>query len=904
MSTDTPPGIFPLFLRGSTLEKYGMKTGEGVNDVLRFKYINKDELLKEIQIAGVMSDFSPAKKQIESCPDNEVLVFVDHLQRYGESFLICYTSEAKENLINELNEQEEALKQQLLEEQRIEEEKRAAEEAKKNIVYEDKPIEINPWITPTAAESEIEVRQLHHTPFRPIISFEVLRPKRLSKQKVYFTDRNADVGGVAEFRPYKDPNFRAIRERDNGIQVAPTVCDGFAQTAYFRPLNKAVQYESTSSSTSTHTSTETDKEEIPDSLLAFLEKAVVEIEKALQQNESVDIFNDAFHFSAEEGDEDTQAENELREVKNFADANYSKSRALVAIDWMPKAQGLIAVSAIRNISFDQRIFSLKQTSYSSYVMLWDFRQLVKPLVLMQSPFEVLTFRFNKVQNHIIAGGCLTGQVVLWDISDALKLSLKKNYRSDLKKQQTFNLNPEDDDDDEQSLQPVQPLLISSIDNSHKKPINDLYWLPPHTQINHRGLIVADEYLDGNSYQFVTVASDGFVMVWDIRYEQIFRDELKFIGRSKNIPTEKLSNKEGGKPLWAPIFKTHLKRLENTGQKSHFSNPNGSGGSGMGELSLSRVCENTSASKNSSLAVGKPSPITTHGDSRSQLFVTTEEGDILLVDLSSRQNNTVSKDDDNDDEETENTCVKWMATDHPRPSVKLQESPFFPHIVLSISDWQFHIWKIGEDRPIFSSPLSSSYLTSGAWSPTRPAVLFVACADGQVLLWDFTDSGFRPSIELKATHAKITSMEILTSNQNSSVKHQLMAVGDEVGTLHIFELPRNATKPVPKEELIMHKFLERELQLIQISKSNVDTLPINAPVDEDGNLIIPQDNIQSPVIQSDLPIPPSTGTTQNIMPPLLDSQWDKDEEEFLKLEAAFITELGLDTSNIPMFNKIQ
>jgi hypothetical protein len=75
------------------------------------------------------------------------------------------------------------------------------------------------------------------------------------------------------------------------------------------------------------------------------------------------------------------------------------------------------------------------------------------------------------------------------------------------------------------------------------------------------------------------------------------------------------------------------------------------------------------------------------------------------------------------------------------------------------------------------------------------------------VWDFTDSSFHPSIELKAAHAKITSLELLAS-VNSRL--QLIAVGDEVGTLHIFEMPRNLVKPVHREEAIMLKFLEREL----------------------------------------------------------------------------------------------
>ena len=112
--------------------------------------------------------------------------------------------------------------------------------------------------------------------------------------------------------------------------------------------------------------------------------------------------------------------------------------------------------------------------------------------------------------------------------------------------------------------------------------------------------------------------------------------------------------------------------------------------------------------------------------------------------------------------------------------------------------------------MYRSPISKSYLTAGAWSPTRPAVLIVAGSDGEIYAWDFTDSSFRPSLEMKATHAKITSMEFLT--HAPTARNQYLAVGDNTGTLHVYEMPRNCIKPVHKEEEIMAVFLEGESQV--------------------------------------------------------------------------------------------
>lgn len=669
MPEPAPKGIFPIFIRGSTLDKYGMKTGEGVNDVVDYKYIPKDTLMEEIQKLGAMSDFGDAKEQVKSAPGDQILIVVDRTQKYGETYLLIYTDEAKDEIMRSIMEEQEALQAQIRAELEAEEQRKAAELARLSVVYEDKPIIPRPWVPappagPTALDSEGEICIASTNPVREVICVEINRPKRFMKQAYRFSDRNADSAGVAEFRGYKDPNFKAIREGDIGIQVAPTTSEGSAQTTYYRLVNKSVQYESAGVGPDSESS-------INDSLLAFLEKATVRIEQALQQNESVDIFHDTFRLLGdEEGQEGVQTENELRELRNFADANYSKSKALAAIDWMPKAQGMVAVSAVRNISFDQRIPILGQT-HTSFVMLWDFRLLVKPLILMQSHHEIFTFRFNRTEPNLVVGGCITGQVVLWEVNESINNALRKNNRGSSSSSSANQY----EEEEEQLLAPVSPKYISGVDYSHKKCVADLFWLPPTTQINYRGQLVAEEHLDGKCYQFVTVAGDGLVMVWDIRYERIFNDELRHIARPKHIPTEKSANKDAAlKPIWAPIFKTHLKRIE-----------------GVGELSLCKICE-TANPKNSVLNVGKASNIP--GDSRSQFIIATEEGDIIFADLSARREaSSSSNKEEEDEEEAEVSCVKWITRDHARPSVHLQESPFFPQIVLSISDWNFHIWKV-------------------------------------------------------------------------------------------------------------------------------------------------------------------------------------------------------------------
>lgn len=902
-----PKGIKPIFLRGQTMEKFGLKTGPSVNDVVDYKFLPKADIQKDIQTFGALSEFEPAKKEIESYPGDQILIVIDRDRKYGESCLICFTDEAKEEIMKGFLEQQEALQAQLREEMRLEEERKAAEYARLNVVYEDKPLSPRTWHSSTSAETETEVRTLTFQPAREMITIEISRPKRQLKQPVRFFDRNADVGPAAEFKSTKDSNFKLIREADRGIQVAPMTTEAAAQTTYYRAVSKAVQHETTSSSsssatttTTTSTSTSAPTEVVTDKLLAFLEVATVRIEQALQQNESVDIFHDTFRLLGdEEGGEGVQSDNELQYLKNFADANYSKNKPLVVIDWMPKATGMVAVSAVRNVSFDQRIPLLGQT-HTSFVLLWDFRLLVKPLVIMQSHHEIFSFRFNRVNPHIAVGGCITGQVVLWEIGEAVNSALGKSAGGGAGGGSQAAKNNNDEDIEDISSLPIQPKYVSHVDYSHKRCVSDLFWLPPTTQINFRGQLVGKEHLDGQSYQFITVAGDGMMMVWDTRFERIFNDELRHIGRVKHIPTEKSSAKDGGglKPLWAPLFRAHLKRLE-----------------GVGELSLCRVCEiANSATTSQQQLVGKQSSFP--GDCRAQFMVATEEGDIIFADLAARKGESSQHKEEEEEEESEFSCVKWITMDHARPAVHLQESPFFPQIVLSISDWNFHIWKIGEDRPLFTSPQAHSYLTAGCWSNTRPAVILIACADGQLLVWDFTDSSFRHSLQLKATSEKITSMELLTS---STAKYQLLAVGDGVGTLHIHEMPYNLTKKVNREEIIMQKFLERELQRIELAKalssegevmigagdghhhdglSNGNTRPGTA---DENAMGMTAAATSQPGTAAMIGGRPSTADGNNNGEHIMTAAetkhkadlaaLHKEEEEFLKLESIYISEMG-------------
>ena len=122
----------------------------------------------------------------------------------------------------------------------------------------------------------------------------------------------------------------------------------------------------------------------------------------------------------------------------------------------------------------------------------------------------------------------------------------------------------------------------------------------------------------------------------------------------------------------------------------------------------------------------------------------------------------NKDDANRHILESNNYVNWVAFDHPRASLTLQESPFLCDVYLSISDWSFHIWR-GQslNKPAFISPRTKTRLTGGCWSNTRAGLILLSQCDGSIEIWDFVDDSFSPYTTLTTTPNCITSLEFLT-----------------------------------------------------------------------------------------------------------------------------------------------
>ena len=159
-------------------------------------------------------------------------------------------------------------------------------------------------------------------------------------------------------------------------------------------------------------------------------------------------------------------------------------------------------------------------------------------------------------------------------------------------------------------------------------------------------------------------------------------------------------------------------------------------------------------------------------------------------------------------------------------------------------------------------------------------------------------------------------------ENANTNQQLLAIGDEQGTLHVFEMPRNLIRPVPKEKSIMTAFMAREWERIEyvrnipaiegftanVGSASLSVVEVDIGIEEDAEAA-PATAATAPPTASAAAALAGTGTLDNDLSGGADDSLaaarramrealKKEEEAFLKMEALFVSDLDLKASDIP------
>ncbi|EKX50168.1 hypothetical protein GUITHDRAFT_161883 [Guillardia theta CCMP2712] len=685
---EVPPGVFPIFLTNTTQQMFHVVSGTDVTEQAPYKRVSVAEILKDIQFRGVISDWQPAKAQIEKFKNGdvpaeelEVLVVLDEDNVYGQNYYLCYTEEAAQSVIEKFSSQKEETAQEAVEEAAEEE-----EPPPKEIV--DPDLVNRPWIewVPPEGDTSKAVKTSEELDALVVRDSQGPRLKfSMSKKRKLF-----GVGGklndvdhieVEDFKPYRDPQYKENQEmgpgvygtrcllRDSGNQCVSRTVEMSTQTPRYRLVNSMVQY-----APIMQEHTEEEKALLCSNINEMLERSVPLIMEAIQTNETIQVFQDDL---ANLGDEETlgnTSDNAIKEYSSpFTDINYSKNKIISAIDWMPDAKGVVAVACTDRSSLDEQV-EYDGKVQVSHILIWNFKDPIHPQFVLEAPSDVHSFRFNPKNSDIIAAGLASGQVLQYNIGPAKEQAAKKEKGGAAANGSEEGAGSKDE------VNLIKHELSSTIEGSHRRAISDLIWLPANKEVYPRtGHLIQSTITDGIPQQFLTVSSDGMLLFWDLRAKK---------------------EDKSGSLVWTPIYRILMNSLESAGDLSG------------NRLSLRSALE---------------------GEDATKFNIGTEDGEVV-------EGSWILP------EEEGATYLKSSYTGHYGPVVSLQRSPFFDDTLLTVGDWTFCIFKSGAKEPVVRSSFAPTFLTRGRFSPTRPGVIVTSRADGCVDVWDLTDRSHEASLQ--------------------------------------------------------------------------------------------------------------------------------------------------------------
>lgn len=74
------------------------------------------------------------------------------------------------------------------------------------------------------------------------------------------------------------------------------------------------------------------------------------------------------------------------------------------------------MSLIENLSFDDRS-EITGKSFDSHVLIMNFSDAIITLnYVLETPIEVSTIEFHPENPNVLIGGCISGQLIIWDLS--------------------------------------------------------------------------------------------------------------------------------------------------------------------------------------------------------------------------------------------------------------------------------------------------------------------------------------------------------------------------------------------------------------------------------------------------------------------------------------------------------
>lgn len=528
--------------------------------------------------------------------------------------------------------------------------------------------------------------------------------------------------GYVELVPGKD-KFDNIHRKlvDSAIQTSPPKIHQYQQTDPTFPTNAWSQYlyeisqeETEAANKSAIAGVDNDQTPKPNSYAQ-------ELLNTLEFNQ-VDMYKNDYPFISKRKVHKYQTP-VVEECLSFVDRAKCENRYVSAMDWHPKYSGIFVAAYNFNTSCtvvdvdDREANSVDPVNRIVFdkcpVLMWSFDETLTQKLELRSSREVTSLSFCPYDGNLLLAGLASGQILIWDLKGELErvervenISPKQQmYRQEIRKLMGWSKVDEVD-------QTVEPVAISAMDKSPRKPITVIKWLPRNYYCATTGQIRV--HADRLHRFILTTSIDGSVCFWDLDFTVPALKKApptsKTVADGEASPYQSLDN------VFYPIFRikcdTPITSISIDEALYEF-----------------RPIDNDYKKADITTRIEhKAHPISM--EYRMKMVIGSLLGDVIKGQWEGHDFDQGAA----TNEETMKQKDKFAAI-HDGPVLVVERNPFCSDIFLSIGGNILALWSEG----CLSSPIfwrrRNTRLTTGRWSLDRACVFFIANANGDLEVWD-------------------------------------------------------------------------------------------------------------------------------------------------------------------------
>ncbi|EFA11749.1 dynein axonemal intermediate chain 3 [Tribolium castaneum] len=772
------PGVHKIVLPDLTQEAIGCVAGDHVTAEKPWLSVDKDLILEHLENFPEESEFLPLRPQLLEFPRDEVLMgYIPDESRDFDEFYICVTEDATV-AVNEI----------------VEKLAKLQEERLRNAIHR----KVKRW-KPLGSDKEIEEGRVKD--HRALIEVEIESKYPILPFKVHFRLTKAQDlrDGYMELRPSDESQATIIKRRvDAFVQVAPDTVPNQAQTICTYPKNSYTQYEY-----------EVPEIEVPP--LGDLPRNLDSFCDILQVNGCIDLYsNDYENLVLNPKMTVRITVPGATEYFCFIDMNLCGNKMVSCLEWHPMWSGCMVASYVdtaapmylkTKLTTDE---VLKAVHDSNPVLFWSFNDDLKPKLILETPRPVYSVSCCPYNANLIIGGCVNGQVLLWDITNKLTMVEEEEiltveqqkYRENMFSLMSWMRNIFD-------VTLVRPTAVSDLKHSHRGCVTAVAWLSPFHHTSKTGKIEEIES-DSLSLEFITAGEDGTVMIWDLLRKPTVEPggfkAVRKLRRLKKKPSALLTMESPFKILHLnlkPVYKINLTNpMQNNrliGVSTMYAN----------FFRTTFDCVNREQRKNVKLAdrlVFRPVINFYGADPRKTFYVGSLEGGFVQGVWEGQEF------DSGEVVNFENCQFVNGGTVHDGPIVSIDYSPL-NDTVLTVGGSIFALWRESfQNRPILWRKSKSIY-TNGSWYRFEQASIKLVRMDGYMESWSLFNQSKTPIEQKLMSNGAVT----LCNTHPRKIKTNVFALCDYRGSIRLFYKQHLSPLIIKAKEEYMSEFLTREIE---------------------------------------------------------------------------------------------